>query len=195
MQHSLIDVGDSVLIVIDVQDRFLARVGTADHERLLNHIGWLIDVAVRLQVPLILTAEHVARNGTVAPAVQVRVPKDTPVFDKMVFDLSGQPEILEAVRATGRRTAVLVGMETDVCVAQSAIGLMQQGFRVVVVADAVSSPGAAEHAAGLERIRLAGVTLSSVKGLFYEWIRTVEATHSFTARFSPEIGEPAGIVM
>jgi nicotinamidase-related amidase len=195
VQHSLIDVNDSVLIVIDVQERFLARLGTADHERLLNRVDWLIDVAVRLQVPLVVTAEYVARNGGIAPGVAARVPPGTIVFDKMVFDLSGQPDILDAVRATGRKTAVLVGMETDVCVAQSAIGLMQQGYRAVVVVDAVNSPGAAEHVAGLERVRLAGATLSSVKGLFYEWIRTVEATHSFTATYTSEIGEPAGIVM
>ena len=113
----------------------------------------------------------------------------------MVFGLAGQPDILAAVRATGRKTAILAGLETDVCVAQSAIGLLQAGYRVAVVADAVGSPGAASHAAGLERIRLAGCILASVKGLFYEWVRTIPALREFMSRYGKEIGEPAGIDM
>ena len=67
---------------------------------------------------------------------------------------------------------MLVGMETDVCVAQSALGLLDTGYRVVVVRDAVAAPGAA-HEQGLDRMRDAGAVLIGTKGLFYEWTRTV----------------------
>ena len=91
----------------------------------------------------------------------------------MSFGLAADPEIMTAVQNTGRKTAVLVGLETDVCVAQSALGLLQKGYRVVVPADAVESPGPCQ-VAGLERMRSAGVIISSVKGTFYEWMRTVD---------------------
>lgn len=57
-----------------------------------------------------------------------------------MFGLAGQPDILEAVQRTGRRTAILIGLETDVCITHSALGLLDRGHRVAVVEDAVARP-------------------------------------------------------
>ena len=75
-----------------------------------------------------------------------------------------------------------------------AIGLLQKGYKVAVVSDASASPGNA-HEIGLERLRSAGVVISSVKSLFYEWLRTVERCDAFMQKFGEEIGTPPGIVM
>jgi hypothetical protein len=92
------------------------------------------------------------------------------VLIKPTFGLAGTPEILAAVT---RPTAVLVGFETDVCVYQSAVGLLDHGKQVVVVEDATFSPGEM-HARGLDRLRDAGARLTHAKALGYEWVRTVE---------------------
>src|SRR5205085_7225884 len=107
---------------------------------------------------------------------------------KGVFGLADVPEILAAVESTGRRTVVLVGAETDVCVAQSAIGLLDLGFRVAVVSDATFSP-AAMHEAGLRRMRDAGVEIHHAKGVYYEWARTVQAARALKAGH-PELADP-----
>ena len=99
--------------------------------------------------------------------------------------LAGDPSIVEAIEQTRRNTCVLVGLETDVCVAHSALGLMQRGHRVVVVDDATGSPGTG-HEFGLQRIRESGGLVLSVKGLFYEWTRTVERASQFR-REHPEV--------
>jgi nicotinamidase-related amidase len=98
-----------------------------------------------------------------------------------------------AVAATGRRTVVLVGMETDVCVAHSALGLLDRGYRVVVVRDAVLAPGDA-HDDGIERMRAAGVTLIGAKGLFYEWVRTVETAWKIGDAIS-SVPVPDGLIL
>ena len=72
-----------------------------------------------------------------------------------------------------RSTAVLVGFETDVCVFQSAVGLLDEGLDAIVVEDATFSPGEM-HERGLARLRDAGVRLTHCKALAYEWVRTVE---------------------
>ena len=95
------------------------------------------------------------------------------MFLKPTFGLAGTPAILRAVRATARSTAVLVGFETDVCIYQSAVGLLDDGFDVIAVEDAIGSQGEM-HARGLARLRDAGVALTHCKGLGYEWVRTVE---------------------
>ena len=93
---------------------------------------------------------------------------------------AGTPEILAAIRTSGRGTAVVVGCETDVCVAQSAIGLRDEGFVCVVVTDATFSPGEM-HARGLERVAADGVARNHAKGIAYEWLGSVERARAVLA--------------
>ena len=102
---------------------------------------WVIKVANWLGVPLIVTAEDIPRTGNVSGEVAEILPSDTKIYNKMTFGLADQPDILEAVQQTQRKTAVMIGYETDVCVTHSALGLMDLGYRVAVVADATGSPG------------------------------------------------------
>jgi nicotinamidase-related amidase len=194
MQPRLIDADDSILIVIDAQDYFFAKLPAEQRELTANRIAWLVSVASRLDVPIVVTAENLPKLGGPAPLIVERLPSDTPVFNKMVFGLVAEREILAAVKSTGRNVAILVGLETDVCVAQSALGLLAEGFQVVVVADATAAPGVA-HQLGLARMSGAGVVISSVKGLYYEWIRTVQRDNQFVLDHGPEIGVPQGITL
>ncbi len=178
--YSLVDVDDSVLIVIDVQKSFVAKLGTGDGRALVDRIRWTIEAARFFGVPLVVTAEDIRVQGGAVRAVEEVLPEGTPVYDKMIFGLCDNPEILAAVEATGRRTAVLIGLETDVCVAHSAIGLLERGYRVVALTDATGSPGLA-HQAGLERMRSAGVILTIARSLAWEWARGVENSKRFLA--------------
>jgi nicotinamidase-related amidase len=180
-ERGLIEVEDSVLIAVDVQAAFLNKLPQQGRERLPKRICWLIRVAHCLGVPVIATAEDITALGGVHPQVAEALPPGLQVHNKMTFDLTADAGILAAVERTGRRTAVLIGLETDVCVAQSAIGLLQSGYRVAVVVDATGSPGSG-HAQGLERMRDAGALLLGLKGLYYEWHRTVESADRFRAR-------------
>jgi len=113
------------------------------------------------------------------------------VIDKVAFGLADDPAAGPYVRALRRGTVVLAGLETDVCVAQSALGLLDQGTRVVVVQDAVATPGG--NQAGLDRMRRAGAQTLTTKQLHYEWMRTVERSRAFTAAH-PGL-EPPGVVL
>jgi nicotinamidase-related amidase len=185
----LVDHRDSVLVVVDAQEAFYAgslpQVERAGAEQALARMTWLARVASLLEIPLVLTEEEPERNGaTFAPLAAVA---GSPAQVKPTFGLAGTPEILASIEATGRRTAVLAGFETDVCVAQSSIGLKERDLRVVVVEDAVFSPGEM-HARGLARIAAAGVELNHCKGLAYEWTRTVDQSRRVLG--APELGEP-----
>jgi nicotinamidase-related amidase len=149
---------DCVLVAIDVQPGFVSS------PQALARAQWLVTLARALDVPVIATEEEPEQNGpsTIVPALL-----------KPTFGLAGTPAILSAVLAPQRPTAVLVGFETDVCVYQSAVGVLDAGMRVLVVEDATGSPGEF-HARGLSRLRDAGVTLTHAKALAYEWVRTVD---------------------
>ena len=186
----LVDSADSVLVVIDAQEGFY-RGDLAAHEsdrarEALARMTWLAKVARRLGVPGVLTEEDPERNGvTYAPLAQAF--GDVAALVKPTFGLTGTPEIVERIERTGRGTAALVGFETDVCVAQSAIGLRERDMRVVVVEDAVFSPGEM-HERGLARMANAGVELNHCKGLAYEWTRTLERSRDVLQ--DPSVGEP-----
>lgn len=171
-QSLLLDVSDSILIAIDIQPTFVKKENKAEPNPLLQRMCWVIEVANWLHVPLIVTAEDIPNSGTIAAEITRLLPPGTEIFNKMVFGLTAQADILEAIKQTERKTAVLIGYETDVCITHSALGLLDLEYRVAVVTDATGSPGDG-HLHGLERIRNAGGILVSAKILYYEWIRTV----------------------
>ena len=173
----LIDRDDSILVVIDAQPAFLDKLPTRERAALVSRLCWLIGVATWLRIPLVVTAEDLPHLGGVAPEVAQMLPNTRP-FDKVIFGLADDPTILAAVAGANRKTTIMTGLETDVCVAQSALGLLERGYRVVAVADATGSPGTA-HDAGLSRMREAGVVIVNVRNLYYEWLRTVEQVRRF----------------
>jgi nicotinamidase-related amidase len=170
----LIDADDSVLLVIDTQPGFVRKVEPRIGEETVDRIRWLVRVAVAIGIPLVVTEEEPERNGGTVEPINAQVPANVPRHVKPAFGLAACPPIMADLRRQARHTAVLCGLETDVCVAQSALGLSDAGWRVAVVEDAVASPGTA-HAQGLGRMRDAGIELLGVKALSYEWLRTVEA--------------------
>lgn len=186
----LLDVDDCVLAVIDAQDAFLEKLPSPERVDLVDRIRWVCKLARWLHVPVVVTEEEPERNGATASTIAAELPPATVRHPKPVFDLSACAPILEDVARYGRTTVVLCGLETDVCVAQSALGLLDHGKRVVVVEDAVASPGAA-HAQGLGRMARSGVEFVGLKGLAYEWLRTVERSVDFEAESSNDA--PPGI--
>ncbi len=189
ISKSLIDADEACLIVIDVQKIFLEKLTEEQSEQLVKRIVWLVNVATRSAVPLVVTAEDIEKNGSIIPELADRIPAATKTHNKMVFGLAADPDILRAIQKTGRDTAILVGLETDVCVAHSALGLLEKGYHVVVIEDATASPGKS-HQYGLSRIQSAGALVSNVKSLFYEWMRTVEGCREFYSKYGDELGDP-----
>ena len=115
---------DSVLIVIAPAGFYGDRLPADESARAreaLDRMVWLAGVAVRLGIPAVITEEDPKRNGPTSPAIAERLGQASALI-KPTFGLTGTPEIVQAVEETGRKTAVLVGFETDVCVAQSAMG-------------------------------------------------------------------------
>ena len=167
----LVDRADSVLVVVDAQPGFVAP--TPRGEATVVAIAWLCGMASRLGVPIVAVEEGPEREGRTDARVLERLPAGTPVIEKPTFGLTGSAEAVDAIRATDRGTVVLTGFETDVCVAQSAIGLLDLGFRTVVVEDAAYTTSDRDHGRGLARMTAAGVEPNACKGLIFEWLRDV----------------------
>jgi len=187
----LVDPGDSLLAIVDVQEGFLDRVDDDARAGVVERIAFLATSARFCGIPIVATVESPEDWGGLHPALADPV-ADAPVLRKEVFGLADDPQVGPAVAAAGRGTVVLTGLETDVCVAQSALGLLDRVRRVVVVTDAVASPGNA-HTAGLDRMRQAGAVMVVAKQLHYEWMRTVDRSRRFSAEHP--LLEPPGVLL
>ncbi|MFM9845513.1 MAG: isochorismatase family protein [Dongiaceae bacterium] len=176
------------LLVIDVQQYFLDKLALDEREPLVRRIAWLMQMARLLEIPIIATAEDMAKDGPLVPELERELPAGAKVFDKLIFGLCDQPDTRAAVdsmAAGGRDQFVLAGLETDVCIAHSAFGLAGAGYRPFVIDDACASP-APHHEHGLRRLRDAGIAVTSLKGIFYEWVRDLETL----GRIRKQINEP-----
>lgn len=189
--HALIERDQSVLVVIDIQSYFLGKLPLDVRSPLVARMAWIIRIARALDIPVVATAEDITRDGPMVPELVQAMAPGQKVHDKVVFGLAGQAEILADVRAKGRDTAVLIGLETDVCIAQSALGLAALGIRPVIIEDATHSPPP-HHDYGISRLREAGAIIQSTKGLYYEWIRDL-ATHARLANVRETL--PPGLTL
>jgi nicotinamidase-related amidase len=191
----LVDRSDSVLIVVDAQRRFVRRARHEHQERsaaaaVFDRLVWLAGIATLLEIPAVITEEGPDRNGATESRLLERMAPGTPILARATFGVAACPEIVDAIRATQRSTAVLVGFDTDVCIAQSAIGLRELGFRAVVVEDAIYSSHELQHQRGLARMSDAGVERNYCKGLALEWLRTIERAREILGA-AAEFGTPA----
>ena len=175
---TLLDRNNSLLIVIDMQEPFLNVMHGRD--ALLANTGLLCKTAALLDVPVLLTTQNAARMGAVVPAVLhslaglPRIKSSTPtlpIVDKMSFSCAGSELFERTLAGLGHKQIVICGLETHICVSQTAHDLRYAGYQVHVVADGVSSRTLEKHKLGMERIRDAGILPCASEAVVYEWLR------------------------
>ena len=159
----------SVLVVIDLQPSFLKAIHESD--RVVARSRFLIEAARILSVPVIATTQNRERMGGIAPELSELLPE---TIDKMSFSCCGSKEFRQALEGSGRRLAIIVGIETHICVSQTAQQLRGGTFEVAVCPDAVSSRSIDRHKLGMERIRDGGAIPVHSEAVVYEWLRTAE---------------------
>ncbi len=156
-----------VVLVVDVQERLAPAI--ADGASVVERCRLLVEGARRLGVPVIASEQYPKGLGPTLERLRTSL-GDAPRIEKLAFSCAREPAILEVLRATGRSTVLVCGMEAHVCVLQSALDLRTQGFRVAVVADATGSRRPDSRALALERARAAGCTVVDVEMALFEWL-------------------------
>jgi hypothetical protein len=161
-------------VVIDVQDFFLAQLGNrALRTRIETNLLNFARLLAYFRIPLVATLERpVFRKGRVPQRLK-RLGETAQVFEKDFFDLTKEKKIADHLGRLGRRQALVAGCETDVCVLQSCLGLLELGHEVYVIEDLLFS-SARNVEAAIARMRAEGAILLSYKTLFYELIAAVE---------------------
>jgi len=158
---------DSLLLVVDIQTKLIAKLPQAPE--LVRNAGFLMDAAALLGVPILATEQYPKGLGGTVPELAVRL-KVSPI-EKMAFSCCDAHGFLEHLDALARPNIVLVGMETHVCIGQTALDLRIAGYNVVLAVDAMGSRGDVDHSTALRRLEAANCIPMTVESVAFEWLR------------------------
>ena len=158
------------LLVIDIQQKLLPPIH--EKERLLKNSQLLVRLAKILKLPVLVTTQYEKGLGKTVPDIASLLP-DQAIYDKQEFSCFANEAFRSAAHALPqqRKTLLLCGMETHICVLQTALGALAQDYVVHVSADAVGSRSELNWNIGLERMRNAGAVISSTETMLYELLR------------------------
>ena len=159
------------LIVVDIQEKLLPPI--FQKEQLVRNSQLLIRLAGILDIPTMLTTQYSKGLGNTIPEVASLLP-DNQAIEKSAFSCFGSDVFCSVLKRLpgNRNTVVLCGMESHICVAQTALAALREGYLVHVASDAVSSRSEWNWKIGLERMRAAGAVVSSTEMIIYESLRS-----------------------
>jgi nicotinamidase-related amidase len=159
------------LIVVDMQEKLLPPIW--EKARLVRNVQLLTHMARILNIPALVTVQNAKGLGNTLPEIASLLPGSSPI-DKLTFSCFGSDVFCSLLkRLPGQRTTVLLcGMESHICVMQTALGALREGYLVHVASDGVSSRTELNWRVGLDRMRAAGAILSSTEMMIYELLRS-----------------------
>ncbi|MDI9638810.1 isochorismatase family protein [Kamptonema cortianum] len=156
-----------VLVVVDMQPTFLA--GIFDAEKVLARTKFIVESANLLDVPVLATVQYPERMGGTEESLDAMIAG--PTLGKMAFSCCGCEDFSHEFKQLDRGQVLLVGIETHICITQTALDLLDQGFEVFVAADAVSSRTLEANKIGFKRLRDFGCWLVHSESAVYEWMQ------------------------
>ena len=162
-----LDPNHCALIVIDIQEKLLPPIFRK--EQLVRNAQLLIRLAGILKIPTLMSTQYSNGLGNTVPEIASLLP-DVQPLEKVAFSCFGSDVFCSALKRVpgNRNTVLLCGMETHICVAQTALAALREGYLVHVAADAVSSRTELNWQIGLDRMRAAGAVISSTEMVIYE---------------------------
>lgn len=172
--HDIIMKEDCILIVIDVQDRLMPVIH--DKEKIIGNIIRLLKFSEIVNIPVIFMEQE--NLGHTVSKIKGEVQSFSPIT-KIAFNCFLSDEFVDKIQQLGRKTLILTGVETHICVAQTALHALPI-FRVHVVSDAVSSRTPDNFNIGIDRLRQSGAIITSTEMVFYELLRKA-GTEEFKA--------------
>lgn len=161
---------ESALLVVDVQEKLLPKI--AESEAVLASVAFLIDVATLLDVPRIATEQYPKGLGPTVSSLVEKLP--TPRPEKLTFSCCGIATLADDLWAQNRFRVVLTGIETHICVQQTALDLIARDFWVYVPVDAVGSRRPLDRDVALRRLESAGAVLTTSEAIAFEWLGSAE---------------------
>jgi len=168
--RQLLQADQCALVVVDMQEKLLPPIFNKD--QLIKNSQLLIRLARVLNIPLVVTTQYAQGLGAVVPEVASLI-GDARFIDKLDFSCFGSNDFRSILKSLqgNRNTVLLCGMEAHICVMQTALGALNDGYLVHVASDAIGSRVRWNWDIGIDRMRTAGVVISTTEMMIYELLR------------------------
>lgn len=163
----LISARDSVLLVIDIQERLTPAMQTP--AKTIESTSLLLTAAGICEVPCLLSEQNPTGLGPTAPQITAAA-GNSPIIEKMHFSCWKEADFRERFESLNRRQVIVTGMETHVCVLQTAASLIENDYEVFVVSDAVDSRTTQSKMSGLARLDSCGAQIVTTEMVIFEWL-------------------------
>lgn len=159
---------NSLVLIIDIQDRLVAAL---DKDVIVANAVKVASAAKLLSIPVLLTEQYPKGLGHTVPQLQQALPENSEVVEKTFFNALLEDGMLDKIKFYGKKQIVIFGIETHICVHQTASALVEAGFEVYVIKDACASRSKYEFKQGIDAMQANGVKVSCVEIALFEWLK------------------------
>jgi hypothetical protein len=159
---------ESIGLIIDMQERLYPHIH--DHEQLTKTTGILIDGLKAIGVKLMVTEQYTKGLGFTIPPLKSLI-EEIPVIEKQAFSCCDDVLFTKEFGTLSAKNVIIAGIETHVCVLQTTIDLIQQGYQPVVIEDCVGSRNPDNKAVAIKRMRQEGAIISTCESILFELLR------------------------
>ena len=165
MDKYFLEKNDAVFVIVDIQERLAAVM--SERKKVVDNCLHLIELTKLLDIPVILNEQYPKGLGPTVSEIKEAIQPYEPL-EKLTFSCCKGPAFTDKLAAAGRKKIILVGMETHVCVLQTCIGLLKEGYAVHAVSDAICSRTRDNFQTAIEFMRDAGAVITCTETVLFQ---------------------------
>ena len=159
---------DSLVLIIDIQEKLVAAL---NKQTIVQNSSKVAKAASILEIPVLLTEQYPQGLGSTIQPLKDVLSADSQIVEKTYFNALLEDGMLDKIKSYNKKQIVLMGIETHICVYQTALALIEEGFDVYVVKDACASRNKYEFKMGIEAMKDSGAKISCVEMILFEWLK------------------------
>lgn len=161
---------NSILVIIDVQEKLIKAMEKEIIDKVIKNIVTLIEVSKILNLPIILTEQYPKGLGPTVEEIKTVLPSYNPI-EKITFSAFGEEKFIQALKEKKREKILLTGIETHVCIWQSSLDFIRNGYTVFVPKDGVCSRKKMDWETGIDLIKSAGGIITTTETIIFQILR------------------------
>lgn len=176
----LLDIENSLLLIVDIQTKLVSVMPEGAAEDMIENSNRLITAAQLLNIPILMTEQYPQGLGSTVDALKTKLDSKVIRLEKTQFSCCAANHFNSTLQATERKQIIIVGQEAHVCILQTALELIQQGYQVHIVEDAVCSRKAEHKFYALQRMQQQGAIINNFESVLFEWLKDSRHQHFAT---------------
>lgn len=165
----LVEAKDTIAIVVDYQEKIVPAM--AEKEVLIKNSVKLLEGLTILDIPIIVTQQYTKGLGMTIEEIQKAIGSNFTYLDKTCFSAALEETIQKKIESYHRKTVIICGIEAHVCVLQTALDLLEKGYKVLMVDDCIASRRKNDKEVGIQRAVIEGAMITTYEAILFELLK------------------------